>query len=55
MSNLDGLVSMHCGFFMFMDLGQKGTYLHMRFTLVFEHLKLEGGLTWIIEEVLDKL
>ena len=41
MSNLDCLVGMQGGFLMLMYLGQQGTDLHMRFTLVLEHLQLE--------------
>ena len=51
----DCLVGMKCCFFVFVDLREQSTDLHMRFAFVFQHLQLKRRLVGVVEEVLHKV
>jgi len=53
--NHDSRVGVERGLFVLVDLGQQGTYLHMRLTLILQHLEFERRIGGIVEVVLHIL
>lgn len=49
MGDLDGMVRVIYSFFMLVNLTQESTDLHVSFALIFEHLKTERRLFWVVE------
>ena len=51
----NGLIGMHRSLLMFVHLREEGTDLHVSLALVLQHFQLQGGISWIVEVVLDVL
>ena len=51
MSDLDGLVGVENSIFVFVDLAEQSTNLHVSLAAVLEHLQFETGLVGVVEVV----
>ena len=51
----DGLISVESCLSVLVDLGQKGTYLHVSLALILQHFKLERWIGRVVKVVLNIL